>query len=76
MTTLPPDVVFWTKVMEISETMDDNDSSLTHLQGLLCGLEEGISHRPDPVEAFPEFAALRLCRSLGRLLERLDDSKT
>lgn len=63
----------WNRVLVISESMDDPTIPLRQIRGLLCGLEEGFAGTVDPVEDFPEFAAHRLCRSLERLLGRLEN---
>lgn len=62
----------WHRVLVISETIDDPAIPLQHIRGMLCGLDEGFAGRFDPVEDFPAFAAHRLCRSLERLLGRLE----
>lgn len=62
----------WSRVMVISEAIDDPTIPIGHIRGLLCGLDEGFAGTFDPVEDFPEFAAHRLCRSFERFLARLD----
>lgn len=60
----------WLRVLILSEAMDDSGLSTEQLIGYLRGLDEGFSATTDPVEQFPEFATLRLCRSVHRLLEQ------
>lgn len=62
----------WNRVLEMSEIMEDPLVSTRQIRDLLSGLEVGFADTFDPAENFPEFAAHRLCRSLGRLLERLE----
>jgi hypothetical protein len=52
--------------------MDDPAVSIGQIRGLLYGLEEGFATVFDPAEEFPEFVAHRLCKSLERMLARLD----
>jgi hypothetical protein len=52
--------------------MDDPAVSIGQIRGLLYGLEEGFASVFDPAEEFPEFVTHRLCKSLERMLARLD----
>ena len=58
-------------LLVLSETMDDPECSAEHVIAVLRGLDEGFAHGIDPAEQFPEFATIRLCRSMVSLLGRL-----
>lgn len=62
----------WNRLLMAAESMDEPGCSIEHAADLLRGLEEGFADVFDPAEDFPEFAAHRLCRSMRRLLDRLD----
>lgn len=66
--------VLWNRVLVLAESMDDPQLQLAQLRASLCALDEGFVGSFDPAEHFPEFVAHRLCRSMGRLLARLDVS--
>jgi hypothetical protein len=66
--------LLWTKVLLLSEAIDDKNHSIEDIQSLLCGLDEGFSSIFDPADNFPEFATLRLCRSIQQILCRLKES--
>jgi hypothetical protein len=71
MTGAPLQCLLWDRVLHVAESMDDPQVSLAQLQAQLCALDEGFAGVFDPAEQFPEFAAHRLCRSMERLLVRL-----
>lgn len=66
--------LLWSKVLLLSEAIDDSSHSIEDIQSLLCGIDEGFSRVFDPVDNFPEFATLRLCRSIERILSRLKET--
>jgi len=59
------------RVYALSEAMEDPRCSEAEIIGLLRGLEEGFAEASDPAEQFPMFATLSLCRSMERMLTRL-----
>lgn len=63
------EAVFWNRVLTLAETMDTDDSAAA-VQDQLRALEEGFAGAFDPVDAFPAYVTLKLCRSLQRRLER------
>ena len=63
--------LLWMRLLVLSESMDDPECSAEHVIAFLRGLDEGFAHGIDPAEQFPEFATIRLCRSMVSLLGRL-----
>lgn len=61
--------VLWHQMLLISDALDDPDVPLEHVRQQLCGIEEGFAGMFDPVEDFPEFVAVRLCRAFQRTLQ-------
>jgi hypothetical protein len=57
-------LVFWSRVLSIAESLETPGVSASEADGLLLGLEEGFPELLDPVEHFEAFAVLRLCRAL------------
>ena len=68
---LPQESPLWMRLLVLSESMDDPECAAEHVIAFLRGLEEGFAHAIDPAEQFPEFATIRLCRSMVSLLGRL-----
>jgi len=72
MTAAPHPALLWNRVLHIAESMEDPGMSLAQLRAQLCALDEGFAGAFDPAEQFPEFVAHRLCRSMERLVARLE----
>ena len=70
MTTSQNESPLWTRVFVLSERMEEPDCTAEEIIGFLQGLGEGFAGSTDPVEQFPEFATLRLCRSFKHLLSQ------
>ena len=68
---LPQESPLWMRLLVLSESMDDPECAAEHVIAFLRGLEESFAHAIDPAEQFPEFATIRLCRSMASLLGRL-----
>ncbi|MCB1688431.1 MAG: hypothetical protein KDI33_08100 [Halioglobus sp.] len=64
--------LLWMRVLALAETMEASDSSVKDIEGLLCGLEEGFGGANDPVDNFPAYVVVRLCRSMAHVLQRVD----
>lgn len=68
-TDLPHKSVLWHQMLLLSEAVNDAQIPLEHVRQQLGGIEEGFAGTFDPVEDFPEFVAVHLCRSLQRRLQ-------
>jgi hypothetical protein len=66
----------WNRIYMLAEAMEDQSSSIEHIESFLHGLEEGFGDVFDPAEDFPEFVAVRLCSSMAQLLSRLEDPQS
>jgi hypothetical protein len=70
----PGSDLLWTRVLALAETMEQADCDLMEIQDFLNGIQEGFADSADPVEDFPAYAALRLCRSMALILTMGSDS--
>jgi hypothetical protein len=55
--------------------MEERNSTLEDIGSFLCGLEEGFASGADPVEDFPAYVTVRLCRSMALLLQRVEQQQ-
>ncbi|CAA0094760.1 Uncharacterised protein [Halioglobus japonicus] len=67
--------LLWGRVLAIAESMEAQDCSLEEITGFLNGLDEGFASAADPVDNFPEYVAMRLCRSMALVLQRVDQQR-
>lgn len=66
-----PEVLFWNRVLTLSDSLEAADDAAT-MKSQLLALEEGFCDAFDPADAFQAYVTLNLCRSLRRGLERTD----
>ena len=67
---LPQESPLWMRLLVLSESMDD-PGALPSTSSLSCADWRRLCPRHRPAEQFPEFATIRLCRSMASLLGRL-----
>ncbi len=67
--------LLWARALAVAESMEARDSTLEDIGGFLCGLDEGFSGTADPVEDFPAYVAVRLCRSMALVLQRIEQQR-
>lgn len=58
--------VFWQRLLFVAEAAEANEKEGDDLDSQLLGIDEGFGHYFDPVDDFPEYVAVRLCRALRR----------
>lgn len=57
--------LFWQRLLLAAEA-ETNEKGGSDLDSQLLGIDEGFGHCFDPVDDFPEYVAVRLCRALRR----------
>lgn len=71
---------FWDHLFSIASTLEDTTSPTnTHMAGIQEHMEsiEALYHRTfDPVQSYPEYVAVTLCRAINRTLSEKGSSKT
>ena len=63
MTTANVKAVFWQRLLLVAEA-GANENGRDDLDAQLLGIDEGFGHCFDPVDDFPEYVAVRLCRAM------------
>jgi hypothetical protein len=64
--------LLWLRALAIAESMDEPGGSLKEIEGYLHGLDEGFAGSADPVDNFPAYVTVRLCRSMAKVLRDID----
>lgn len=54
--------LFWQRLLFVAES-ETNDTGGDDFNSQLLGIDEGFGHCFDPVDDFPEYVAVRLCRA-------------
>jgi hypothetical protein len=74
MPTLGNDLL-WGRLLALAESMDAQDCAIEEIVGFINGLDEGFAGTADPVDDFPAYAAIRLCRSMAQVLQRVEKER-
>jgi hypothetical protein len=70
-----PELLFWNRVLTLSESLEATDSA-DSMKSQLLALEEGFHDAFDPADSFQAYVTLNLCRSLRRGLEGAGERRT
>lgn len=61
---------FWMSLIEVSDVLGKEYISIEQIVYLLTGVEEGYEDIFDPVNAYEEYVAIKLCSAIREKLER------
>ncbi len=64
----PDQNLFWNQILSISE--QPAEMPVEEIKARLLAIEEGFSGSFDPVDAFPEYTAIQLCKYFSRVLDK------